>query len=69
MTKKKCIVCGKEFLGRNNSRYCSEECRNTPICTDEFNGEIHGQLKIIMHIGRKVLYMLFVSANVGIYVQ
>ena len=43
MTKKKCIVCEKEFLGRNNSRYCSEECRNTPIYTDEFNGEIHGQ--------------------------
>lgn len=33
---KKCIICGKEFQGNsNNSRYCSDECRNTPLYTDE----------------------------------
>lgn len=37
---KKCIICGKEFQSNsNNSRYCSDECRNTPLYTDEINGE------------------------------
>ena len=47
MIKRTCVICGKEFIGTSASKYCSEKCRNTPIYTDEFNGEIHGQLKII----------------------
>lgn len=65
MTKKKCIVCGKEFFGRNNSRYCSEECRNTPICTDEFNGEIHGQLKIINAYRKKSIVYAICECKCG----
>lgn len=44
---KKCIICGKEFQGNsNNSRYCSDECRNTPLYTDEINGEQYGLLTV-----------------------
>ena len=44
---KKCIICGKEFLGKSNSsRYCSDECRNTPLYTDEINGEQYGHLTV-----------------------
>lgn len=40
---KKCIICGKEFQGKSNSsRYRSDECRNTPLYTDEINGEQYG---------------------------
>ena len=44
---KKCIICGKEFQGKSNSsRYCSDECRNTPLYTDEINGEQYGHLTV-----------------------
>lgn len=44
---KKCSVCGKEFQCKShNSRYCSEECRNAPIYTEEINGEHYGQLTV-----------------------
>lgn len=44
---KKCIVCGKEFQGKSNSsRYCSDECRNTPLYTDEINGEQYRHLTV-----------------------
>ena len=48
MIKRICSVCGKEFSGGSAAaKYCSEACRNTPVFTDEFNGEVHGQLKVI----------------------
>lgn len=44
---KKCIICGKEFQGKSNSsRYRSDECRNTPLYTDEINGEQYGHLTV-----------------------
>lgn len=43
---KKCIVCGKEFLGGNNSKYCSEECRKCKIPTKDHVGEKHHELTI-----------------------
>ena len=44
---KKCIICGKEFQGKSNSsRYCSDECRNTPLYTDEINGEQYRHLTV-----------------------
>ena len=48
MIKRICSVCGKEFSGGSAAaKYCSEACRNTPVFTDEFNGEVRGQLKVI----------------------
>ena len=46
MSKKICVVCGKVFDGKCNARFCSEECRNTPIYTDEFNNQKFGELII-----------------------
>lgn len=44
---KKCIICEKEFQGKSNSsRYCSDECRNTPLYTDEINREQYGHLTV-----------------------
>lgn len=48
MIKRICVICGKEFSGGSAAaKYCSEVCRNTPVFTDEFNGEMHGRLKIV----------------------
>lgn len=59
---KKCIVCGKEFQGKSNSsRYCSDECRNTPLYTDEINGEQYRHLTVTNAFRKKVNSTL--SAN------
>lgn len=48
MIKRICVICGKEFSGGSAAaKYCSETCRNSPVFTDEFNGEMHGRLKIV----------------------
>lgn len=44
---KKCVVCGREFDGKANSRYCSEKCRETPVPIQEHVGERHGKLLIV----------------------
>lgn len=41
-----CIVCGKTFEGKGNAKYCSEECRNAKVITNDHVGEIHYQLEI-----------------------
>ena len=54
---KKCIICGKEFQGKSNSsRYCSDECRNTPLYTDEINGEQYGHLTVTNAFRKKVRF-------------
>lgn len=53
---KKCIICGKEFQGKSNSsRYCSDECRNTPLYTDEINGEQYGHLTVTNAFRKKTI--------------
>lgn len=44
--KKICSVCKKEFEGTSRSKYCSDECRNKKIYTEEHVGEIHNELKV-----------------------
>lgn len=47
MGKKKCVVCGKTFEAKgNNAKFCSEECRNAKIYTNEHVGEQHYELSI-----------------------
>ncbi len=54
---KKCIVCGREFEGKANSRYCSESCRNKKIKTSDHIGEKHYELKIVSAYRQKsILY-------------
>lgn len=43
---KKCIACNKEFEVKRNAKFCSEECRNTKIPTNDHVGEQHYALKI-----------------------
>ena len=43
---KKCVVCGKEFDGKANSKYCSEKCRETPVPIQKHVGEHHWKLTI-----------------------
>lgn len=43
---KKCIVCGIEFKGSNNSKYCSDNCRNSKVPTSLHVGEHHNELTI-----------------------
>ena len=67
---KKCIICGKEFQGNsNNSRYCSDECRNTPLYTDEINGEQYGLLTVTNAFRKTVLSTLSASAPAEMSVQ
>lgn len=47
MALRECVVCGKTFDGASSAKYCSEECRNAPRYTNEFNGEKFGKLTII----------------------
>ena len=47
MALRECVVCGKTFDGTSSAKYCSEECRNAPQYTSEFNGEKWGKLTII----------------------
>lgn len=56
--QKKCIVCRKIFETKgNNSKFCSEECRNTKIPTNDHVGEEHYELKIKSAFRQKsVLY-------------
>lgn len=44
--KKICAVCKKEFEGTPRSKYCSDECLNKKIYTEEHVGEIHNELKV-----------------------
>lgn len=39
MALRECVVCGKTFDGAPSAKYCSEECKNAPQYTNEFNGE------------------------------
>lgn len=56
---KKCKVCGKEFQGYPNSKYCSEKCRHTKIPEYKHVGNIYGQLKVISEYRQNsVLYCL-----------
>lgn len=43
MSLKECVVCGKTFDGAPSAKYCSEECKNAPQYTNEFNGEKWGK--------------------------
>lgn len=47
MSLRECVVCGKTFDGAPSAKYCSEECKNAPRYTNEFNGERWGKLTII----------------------
>lgn len=47
MALRECVVCGKTFDGAPSAKYCSEECKNAPRYTNEFNGEKWGKLTII----------------------
>lgn len=47
MAFRECVVCGKTFDGAPGAKYCSEECKNAPRYTNEFNGEKWGKLTII----------------------
>ena len=44
MSLKEWVVCGKTFDGAPSAKYCSEECKNAPQYTNEFNGEKWGKL-------------------------
>lgn len=47
MVEKKCFACGKVFEAKgNNAKFCSEECRNAKIYTNEHVGEQHYELII-----------------------
>lgn len=63
--KHRCRVCGKTFEGSNNSRYCSDQCRETPVYTDEFNGEQFGKLKIINAYRKKRRIYAVCKCNCG----
>lgn len=67
--KRRCQVCGKTFEGSNNSRYCSDQCRETPVYTDEFNGEQFGKLKIINAYRKKDAFTPYVNVTAEIYVR
>ena len=62
MTKKKCIVCGKEFIGRNNSRYFwhtqGKIINEDKIVYVTNMPEFHGELK---------QYIAFVTVNNNIH--
>lgn len=47
MIKKQCIICGMEFESKvHNAKFCSEECRNSKVYTNDHVGENHFELKI-----------------------
>ncbi len=46
-TIKKCVVCGREFEGYSNSKFCSKKCRNTKVPVKKHIGEQHFELKIV----------------------
>lgn len=46
--RKKCKVCGKEFISKSSrGEYCSEECKKAKIPTSEHLGEKWGELTIL----------------------
>ena len=58
ISKKKCVVCGREFHGQKNAMYCSSSCkqksyrnRNKPVYTCAVNGVLHGGRAMCGKIG------------------
>lgn len=43
---KECIICGSEFSGGPQSKYCSEKCKNSFRYTGKHDGETYNELKI-----------------------
>lgn len=66
MAFRECVVCGKTFDGAPSAKYCSEECKNAPQYTNEFNGEKWGKLTIIDAYRKKEEFMPFANVNVEI---